>query len=326
MAPTAPERGRRILAIIPWVSAQGGATIGDICDRFDVSARELVRDLETFGMTGVYPYSPDVMNEIMIEGDWVSINVAPHFRRPIRLTVDQVVGVLGSLAAVAGQPGVEVDGPQARALQKVRAALASPGAVKFDVDLGDADADILEMLRRAVPERRRIQIDYYGAGRDQSSTRLVDPLVVSTRDGFWYLAAWCHTAQDDRLFRVDRISAARPTSQTFELGEFADARSGPSVDPTAPLVTMSVRPAGRVLLERVPVEGLVEHADGSVEVTLRVGSVGWFVTLLLRLGSDAEVIRVESEESDGELAAQLAPASLVEAVRTLAERTRARYG
>jgi len=326
MAATAPERGRRILAIIPWVSAQGGATIGEICDRFGVSARELVRDLETFGMTGVYPYSPDVMNDIMIEGDWVSIDVAPHFRRPIRLTVDQVVGVLGSLSAVAGQPGVEPDGPQARALQKVRAALAAPGAETFDVDLGDVDADILEVLRRAAAEHHSVEIDYYAAGRDRSSIRLVDPLVVSTRDGHWYLAAWCHTAQDDRLFRVDRISSARPTAQAFELGEFTDARSGPSVDPTAPLVTVRVRPAGRVLLERVPVEGLVEHSDGSVEITLRVGGVGWFATLLLRLGADAEVLRVESEESDGELAGQLAPAALAAAVRTLARRTRARYG
>ena len=48
------------------------------------------------------------------------------------------------------------------------------------------------------------------------TTRVVDPWRVFHAFGAWYLAAWCHRADGERLFRVDRVRAVRPTGEHFE--------------------------------------------------------------------------------------------------------------
>src|SRR5690606_1414948 len=114
---SAPERIRRLMAVVPWVVEQGGASIDELCDRFAVSRDELVADLERFSMTGVHPYTPDAMNELLITDDWVTINVGPWFRRPLSLTHDQAVGVLAAASALASTPGASSDGALGRALE-----------------------------------------------------------------------------------------------------------------------------------------------------------------------------------------------------------------
>ena len=44
--PPAADRARRVMAMIPWVVAQGGATVEEIAEQFDVSPAVVERDLE----------------------------------------------------------------------------------------------------------------------------------------------------------------------------------------------------------------------------------------------------------------------------------------
>ncbi len=287
---SAPERIRRLMAVVPWVVEQGGASIDELCDRFAVSRDELVADLERFSMTGVHPYTPDAMNELLITDDWVTINVGPWFRRPLSLTHDQAVGVLAAASALASTPGASSDGALGRALEKVRKVLVgSSDDASIQVDLGRADAEVLASLREAIAARRAVQIDHYSAARDEQSTRVVEPVELTTRDGAWYLAAWCRSVDAPRWFRVDRISAVDVLDEPVEEREaqldewFSDAEELPEV-------TLEVRPPGRVHLEHVPVVDAKERRDGSVEVTLRVAGEAWWASLLLRLGVNADVV------------------------------------
>ena len=43
-------RLRRILAMVPWVAAQGSAPVTEICRRFEITEDELLRDLGTVSM------------------------------------------------------------------------------------------------------------------------------------------------------------------------------------------------------------------------------------------------------------------------------------
>jgi proteasome accessory factor C len=304
------------MAIVPWVVEQGGASIEELCERFDVSEKELVEDLERFSMTGVHPYTPDAMNELLITDDWVSIDVGPWFRRPLSLTHDQAVGVLAAASALASTPGASPDGALARALEKVRAVLARGAEDSLSVDLGRADADVLDALRRAIAARRAVRIEYYSAGRDTQGTRVVEPVELTTRDGAWYLAAWCRAADAARSFRVDRISSIEvldeevPERSAGRHEWFADAEE-------LPRVTLRVRPPGRVLLEHVPVVAAKEHRNGSVAITLEVAGEAWWASLLLRLGPNAEVTKIDA--GDRSEALEAAPLEMC-------RRVLARYG
>ncbi len=51
-------------------------------------------------------------------------------------------------------------------------------------------------------------IGYWKEGDQLPRLRVVDPQAMVVRDGHTYLQAWCRKAQDERLFRLDRIISA----------------------------------------------------------------------------------------------------------------------
>ena len=131
--------------------------------------------------------------------------VAAHARRRSRLARRRT----RSLAV----PGSDPDGPLATALAKLEDALELPGLV---VDVGEPGQ--LAAIRDAVAHHRRVEIEYWSAGRDELTTRRIDPEVVFFATGEWYVGAYCHRARDERMFRVDRIRSVEPTGETFEPG------------------------------------------------------------------------------------------------------------
>ena len=71
MSPVAPaaERLRRLLAMIPWVVAQGGVAVEEIASRFGITPEQAVRDLEQASLIGLPPYTPDRQIEIIVDDD-----------------------------------------------------------------------------------------------------------------------------------------------------------------------------------------------------------------------------------------------------------------
>lgn len=61
----------------------------------------------------------------------------------------------------------------------------------------------------ALLERKRIEIDAWNRGRNETNTRTISPQrLVHYRDN-WYLDAWCHLRNDLRSFSVDAIQRVK---------------------------------------------------------------------------------------------------------------------
>jgi predicted DNA-binding transcriptional regulator YafY len=77
---------------------------------------------------------------------------------------------------------------------------------------------LLKMLEQAVVERRTVSVRYTKAERGElrEQERILDPYGLLYRMGLWYLAAYCRTRRDERIFRVDRIREVVLTGETFE--------------------------------------------------------------------------------------------------------------
>jgi proteasome accessory factor C len=183
-------------------------------------------------------------------------------------------------------PGSDTGGPLATALQKLDDALGAPGSLAVDVGASDQ----LERLQDAAREDERVEIDYYSFARDEMTTRVVDPWRVFHAFGAWYLAAWCRRADAERLFRVDRVRAVRPTGEHFEAppaDELPDLVYRPRVDDAR--VTLRLAPEAEWVVESYPHEGATRLADGSWRVVLAVSEPAWLERLLLGLGRAARV-------------------------------------
>ncbi len=272
---------------MPWIVAHPGAPKDEIAQRFGISVAQLEEDLALVLMIGVPPYSPGDYLDVDDDDDGgVTIRLADYFQRPLRLTPAEGLALLAAGRALLAVPGSDPSGPLATALAKLERALELPGLV---VDVGEPDH--LGAIRDATGRHDRIEVDYWSAGRDDLTTRRIDPEVVFFATGEWYVGAYCHRARDERMFRVDRIRAVRPTGETFEPGA-TGFESGDVFRPrpSDPRVTLYLAPEAAWVAEAYPAEAVTERADGSLEVVLAVSEPSWLEQLLLRLGPEARVV------------------------------------
>jgi proteasome accessory factor C len=291
---SATDRVARLLAVVPWIAAHDGPTIGEVCTRFGVSRRKLMEDLEVLMYVGVPPYTPDTLIEVVIEADRVWLHFADVFARPLHLTPEQGLALVVAGAASKGLPGADGEGPLATALAKLAAVLGVNPDEAVSVTLGETRPGMLEALRSAAETGRRVRIDYYAYGRDERTTREVDPHDVHARDGAWYLRGWCHLAEAPRSFRVDRVVDAQVLDVPVDHPAGGDgAPADFDMGPELPRVTLTIAPSARWVIETYPVDGVDEADDGWLRVRLPVTATPWLERLLVRLGDDARVVAAD---------------------------------
>ncbi len=291
--PSAGERLERLLAIVPWVVAQDGPTVKETCERFAISERDLIADLNLLFMCGVYPYTPDALIEVDIDGGRVWVRFADWFRRPLRLTPPEGLALVAAARALLGvpRPGApDEPGALASAVSKLEMVLGAGGEEALDVELGAASAEVLRTLQCAGSEHRKVLVDYYSFGRDEVGERVVRPWRLFSSGGHWYLLAWCEKVADRRLFRVDRARSAALLDEHFDPPDDVGPVTVYEGRPEDPLVVLDLAPGAHWVAERYPNEGTVDMGDGIVRARLRVSSKAWLERLLLRAGPDATVV------------------------------------
>lgn len=81
----------------------------------------------------------------------------------------------------------------------------------------DLNPDIWHQLEDACRESKQVWMRYYTASRDSASERVLDPYLLHIYRGTNpYVIGWCHTRDEVRWFRVDRIRELKLLEQTFE--------------------------------------------------------------------------------------------------------------
>ena len=299
------ERMARLLGVVPWVVKQGGAHLDDIAARFDYPSEQLLEDLtQRLFFVGVHPFTPDTLIDVHIEDGVVDIRYADWFSQPMRLTGEEATRLLAAGRTVlamseglrpdTGDADDEAD-PLDRALTKLRLSLgsedASAGAADhIDVCLGRAPAETLDGLRRAIGERRQIEIEYYSQGRDTMTTRAVDPAGLLSHDGVWYVFGWCHRAGAERVFRVDRIRTLTVTESASAVDLPHDGPHALKVDTVDRTATIRLAPEATWAADYYPVRERTEHPDGTVDAVFAVASESWLARLLVQLGPRGEMI------------------------------------
>jgi proteasome accessory factor C len=302
---------QRLLAMVPWIAANDGPTLAEVCERFGLTEKELAADLEVMWLVGLPPYTPDALVDVVQEGDRVWIHFADIFESPQRLTPDQAVALLTAGASVLALPGSERDSVLGRGVEKLAEVLGVDADQVLDVDLGLGGADVLDVLRTAVEEHRRVHLDYYSYGRDARTERDVDPYLVHAEDGSLYVLGHCHQAGAERRFRVDRIATATLLDDTFEPPGTPAPTGVFQPDDDDPRVELELDPAAAWVAEAYPVEQVETQPDGTLRVRLAVAAEAWFERLLVGLGPQARVVD--------------APAALADAGRRASERILDRY-
>lgn len=185
-----------------------GRTADRLAVLFEVSSRTIKRDVSALQQAGVPVWAGAG------PGGGYVLDAAATLP-PVTLTAAQAVAIAVALARGPDGP-FAVDGHAA--LEKVLDVL--PAAARAEAERLGARVWISAQAARPVPiasveealARRRVVALTYRSSSGTASRRRVEPHLLISTGGHWYLAAWCRERQAPRWFRCDRIERADLTT------------------------------------------------------------------------------------------------------------------
>jgi proteasome accessory factor C len=320
----AREQVSRLLALVPYIQARSEVSLEQAATDFGVRPEQIAKDLNVLWFCGLPGLGMGDLIDVdmeALEGEGViRVSNADYLSRPLRLDSSEASALIVALRALREGSDDDVRPIVDRTLRKLEAAAGDGAAVAAQVEIRVPEQqsrvdELRERLTGAVTQKRQVKLDYYVPTRDESTARVVDPLRVVSADGNTYLDAYCHLAEDQRLFRLDRISSAEvldsPVDRHAGL-QPRDLAAGifqPSGDEL--LVTLRLDRSARWVAEYYPVERSRNERGGGLTVWLRIGDPAMLTRLMLRLGASAELLE---------------PAGLAEEVRTVARQALRNYG
>ncbi len=177
---------------------------------------------------------------------------------------------------------------QARSLQE---------AITFNTSLPPAlfGNEFIAILSSAVRQRQQVRLRYQSFQGDETE-RAFDPYGIVFNEGYWYTAGYCHTRQDLRTFRLDRIIALEPLTQSFERPEHFDTLEHvltslavmTGLEQVEVLVKTSLERARQVITADI---GIVEETEQGVIFRRAAYQLEWVAHFLLFLDFPVTVLR-----------------------------------
>lgn len=193
----------------------------DLAQALNVSPRTIWRDMTTLAVSGM-----------PIEGERGVgyILRTPLTLPPLMITTAELEALRQGLRLVVGADDPALTRAALSLAGKIAAVTPRPS--QADPLFGAAAPKparmpaFIPLLRRAIRARQLVQISHTSQNHEAHSD--MRPLYLDLKSTIWTLIAYCQTAQDFRVLRLDQITAVLPTSETFpkEAGrELADFRA-----------------------------------------------------------------------------------------------------
>jgi len=220
------RRADRLFQIVQHLRARRLTTARQLAKWLEVSERTIYRDIQDLSLSGVPVQGEAGVGYRLDRGFDVP---------PIMFSFDEVEALVIGLRMVESWGGKALGQASRSALSKVTLALPAERREEIerarlfapDFHLRKEIGTLLDVVRRAIGERRRLTFHYLDK-QERSSSRTVRPLGLYYWGATWTVAAWCETRRDFRSFRIDRMEGleaglAFPEESDKSLQAFVEA-------------------------------------------------------------------------------------------------------
>lgn len=276
----------RLVGILSVLLQKDKTTAAELSERFEVSRRTIVRDIETLCSAGI----PIVTEQG--KGGGISIMEGYKIERTLLSNEDMkaIFSGLKGLDSVSGSP-------RYRQLMDKLSVENSEAAVINDhiiIDLAAWDKSLvsgkIDLIRTAIENSEKISFRYYAPSGE--SFRVIEPYHVIFQWSGWYVWGFCTARQDYRLFKLSRLCELKNT------GEKREQRDVPPYKcerlwHLGGQITATVRFDESVkwrVLDEYGMEIPKFNEDGSSEFTHTWSNKQAFFGFILSFGDKAEII------------------------------------
>ena len=199
----------RLIGILSVLLQKDKATSQELADRFEVSRRTILRDIETLNTAGI----PVVSGQG--QGGGISIMNGYKLDRTLLSSGDMqaILSGLRSLDSVSGTNRYR------QLMEKLSAddvtSVNSDNHIIIDLSSWDksAIADKIELIKQAIEQRHIITFRYFSP--DGESERRIEPYHLIFQWSAWYVWGYCTEREDYRMFKLNRMTELAVTDDIF---------------------------------------------------------------------------------------------------------------
>lgn len=310
----------RLITLLMLLQRQPNQKASDLAEHLGVSVRTLYRYTGMLDEMGIPVYSE--------RGPYGGFSLVRGYKMPpLVFTPEEAVAVYLGTSLVREMWGKLYQEAAQGALAKLdnvlpeeqrdevawaRRTLVTAGMHRAALD---PLTPLLEKLRRAIHEQRRVVIRHRKQSEPEAHRREVEPYALVHSNGWWYVVGYCRMRKAIRSFRLDRIVELALLDKTFQMPADFDVREHlTGAFESEAKITMRLRfapPAAQVARDLGPTwDAFEEQPDGAVVVALKMPDLQWATSMALGFGPIVTVLE---------------PAELREAVREWASAIAEQY-
>ena len=205
MVDNAISRVARAMDMIPYVLENPGISIEKLAAKFGVNQKQIVKDLELIFLCGLPGYTPYELIDLTFEDGLVTIIDPQLFDKPRNFT--ETEGVIITLGLGLLRKAIS-DSDQIQSIDDLMSKLSAKFKVSLSTAIGDFDKPpFYDEILRSISKKITLTIEYNSISEDFVSHRLIKPLRVSIKNGFFYLYAIDLEIDADRIYRIDQIKS-----------------------------------------------------------------------------------------------------------------------
>nr|WP_231375782.1 WYL domain-containing protein [Corynebacterium aquatimens] len=192
----------RSLNLIPYLHQHPNSTPMEIARDLGQTHEEVMEDLRRLQFSGRSKVAGELID---LAADWTGITIIDDqgLNTALRMTPTEANALLLTLESLETMPALVNHGAVTSAAAKIRAVMSSAGVDDVVHPNEEGHAGVLAL---ALTQRRQVEVTYYSASSDTTTTRVVSPLSFFHRDGNTYLSAVENGTQ--KSFRLDRVRHA----------------------------------------------------------------------------------------------------------------------
>ena len=197
----------RLIGILSILLQKDKATMSELAEKFEVSTRTILRDIDALNMAGI-----PIVSE-RGKGGGFSVMKGYRIDRTLLSSGDMqaILAGLRSLDSVSGTRRYR------QLMEKISA--DSPAVISADdhiiIDLSSWDksavSDKIELIKTAIERNVKISFHYFSPNGE--SDRLLEPYHLVFQWSSWYVWGYCAEREDYRMFKLTRMTELALTEE-----------------------------------------------------------------------------------------------------------------
>src|SRR5690606_84176 len=99
-------------------------------------------------------------------------------------------------------------------IHKLQTIQREPAQMSVDMGSNRPYNESLRLLKESISTKQVVRFEYIN-GKNERSSRVVEPVSLQYRYGAWYLFGYCRSRQDYREFKISRVSELEQSQERY---------------------------------------------------------------------------------------------------------------